>query len=125
MTQRFDLQELAGPAYTHLISDRAVVTEDQLIDLATRILRNHGVPFTVFQRGEGNFLQSVLMGKAMAVHGLVILLALTVGTILAGIIGPVLSVPLTAVAWAVIKVWSGDDTPEDRKIVELDVAVTV
>jgi hypothetical protein len=101
MTQRFDLQELAGPAYTHLISDRAVVTEDQLIGLATRILRNHGVPFTVFQRGQGNFLQSVLMGKAMAVHGLVILLALTVGTILAGIIGPVLSVPLTAVAWAV------------------------
>jgi hypothetical protein len=93
MTQRFDLQELAGPAYTHLISDRAVVTEDQLIGLATRILRNHGVPFTVFQRGQGNFLQSVLMGKAMAVHGLVILLALTVGTILAGIIGPVLSCP--------------------------------
>lgn len=61
---------------------------------------------------EGNFLQPVLMGKAMAVHGLVILLALTVGTILAGIIGAVLSVPLTAVAWAVVKVWSGQDTPE-------------
>lgn len=60
---------------------------------------------------EGNFLQPVLMGKAMAVHGLVILLALTVGTILAGIIGAVLSVPLTAVAWAVIKVWSGQDAP--------------
>ncbi|MET4144087.1 AI-2E family transporter [Arthrobacter sp. UYCo732] len=59
---------------------------------------------------EGNFLQPVLMGKAMAVHGLVILLALTVGTILAGIIGAVLSVPLTAVGWAVIKVWSGQDT---------------
>jgi predicted PurR-regulated permease PerM len=51
---------------------------------------------------EGNLLQPVLMGKAMAVHGLVILLALTVGTILAGIIGAVLSVPLTAVAWAII-----------------------
>jgi predicted PurR-regulated permease PerM len=60
---------------------------------------------------EGNFLQPVLMGKAMAVHGLVILLALTVGTILAGIIGAVLSVPLTAVAWAVVKVWSGQDAP--------------
>jgi predicted PurR-regulated permease PerM len=62
---------------------------------------------------EGNFLQPVLMGKAMAVHGLVILLALTVGTILAGIIGAVLSVPLTAVAWAVVKVWSGQDSPAD------------
>lgn len=52
MTQRFDLQNLVGPAYAHLISDRAIVTEDQLIGLATRILRNHGVPFTVFQRGD-------------------------------------------------------------------------
>lgn len=58
---------------------------------------------------EGNFLQPVLMGKAMAVHGLVILLALTVGTILAGIIGAVLSVPLTAVAWSIIKTWSGPE----------------
>lgn len=63
---------------------------------------------------EGSFLQPVLMGKAMAVHGLVIMLALTVGSILAGIIGAVLSVPLTAVAWAVIKVWSGQDAPEPR-----------
>jgi predicted PurR-regulated permease PerM len=58
---------------------------------------------------EGNFLQPVLMGKSLNVHGLVILLALTVGAILAGIIGAVLSVPLTAVTWAVIKVWRGDD----------------
>lgn len=60
---------------------------------------------------EGNFLQPVLMGRAMSVHGLVILLALTVGTILAGIIGTVLSVPLTAVAWTVIKTWSEREAP--------------
>jgi hypothetical protein len=52
MTQRFDLQNLVGPAYSHLLSDRAIVSEDQLIGLATRILRNHGVPFTVFQRAD-------------------------------------------------------------------------
>jgi predicted PurR-regulated permease PerM len=69
---------------------------------------------------EGNFLQPVLMGKAMAVHGLVILLALTIGTILAGIIGAVLSVPLTAVGWAVIKVWSGKDSPEPAAQPEMD-----
>ncbi len=62
---------------------------------------------------EGNFLQPVLMGKAMSIHGLVILLALTVGTILAGIIGAVLSVPVTAVAWTIIKTWSGRDTPAE------------
>lgn len=52
MTQLFDLQNLVGPDYSHLVSDRAIVSEDQLIGLATRILRNHAVPFTVFQRGD-------------------------------------------------------------------------
>ncbi|MEO3934624.1 AI-2E family transporter [Micrococcaceae bacterium Sec7.4] len=63
---------------------------------------------------EGNFLQPVVMGQALNVHALVILLALTAGTILAGIIGAILAVPLVAVGWAAIKAWnSGDDiTPE-------------
>lgn len=54
---------------------------------------------------EGNFLQPVVMGNALSVHGLVILLALTVGTVLAGIVGAILSVPITAVVWGAIKVW--------------------
>jgi len=63
---------------------------------------------------EGNFLQPVVMGQALNVHALVILLALTAGTILAGIIGAILAVPLVAVAWAAIKAWNsgGDVTPE-------------
>nr|WP_205164026.1 AI-2E family transporter [Arthrobacter roseus] len=65
---------------------------------------------------EGNLLQPVVMGKSLSIHALVILLALTAGTILAGIIGAILAVPITAVAWAVIKVWTGEDegTPEVR-----------
>ena len=58
---------------------------------------------------EGNFLQPVLMGNALKVHALVILIALTIGTIQAGIIGAVLSVPLVAVLWAIVKVWTGKD----------------
>ncbi|HXD27696.1 MAG TPA: AI-2E family transporter, partial [Arthrobacter sp.] len=58
---------------------------------------------------EGNFLQPVVMGQALHLHALVILLALTIGTVLSGIVGAVLSVPLTAVGWAVIKIWSGRD----------------
>ena len=58
---------------------------------------------------EGNLLQPVVMGKALNIHSLVILLALTAGTILAGIIGAILAVPLTAVAWSVIKVYTGED----------------
>ncbi|MBC9927567.1 MULTISPECIES: AI-2E family transporter [unclassified Leucobacter] len=58
---------------------------------------------------EGNFLQPVLMGRALKLHALVILLALTVGTVLGGILGAVLAVPIAAVAWGVVKVWDGPD----------------
>ncbi|MBT2519563.1 AI-2E family transporter [Arthrobacter sp. ISL-28] len=58
---------------------------------------------------EGDLLQPIVMGKAVQLHALVILMALTAGTILAGIIGAVLSVPIAAVVWAVIQVWTAED----------------
>ncbi|MBG6218527.1 putative PurR-regulated permease PerM [Arthrobacter sp. CAN_A6] len=61
---------------------------------------------------EGNFLQPVVMGRTLSVHALVILLALTAGTILAGIIGAILSVPVAAVGWAAIKAWNREDDSE-------------
>jgi len=61
---------------------------------------------------EGNFLQPVVMAQSLKLHPLVILLALTAGTIVGGIIGAVLSVPIAAVAWAIIKVWNGPAEPE-------------
>ncbi|MEG9250277.1 AI-2E family transporter [Arthrobacter sp. Soc17.1.1.1] len=57
---------------------------------------------------EGNFLQPVVMGHTLSVHPLVILVALTAGTVLAGIIGAILAVPLTAVTWAAIKAWNAE-----------------
>jgi predicted PurR-regulated permease PerM len=58
---------------------------------------------------EGDLLQPIVMGKSLQLHALVILMALTAGTILAGIIGAVLSVPLAAVGWAIIQVWTAED----------------
>lgn len=60
---------------------------------------------------EGNFLQPVLMGRALKLHALVILLALTVGTVLAGILGAVLAVPIAAVLWGIVQVWDGPGLP--------------
>ncbi|GGO64861.1 AI-2E family transporter [Microbacterium nanhaiense] len=60
---------------------------------------------------EGNFLQPVLMGRALKLHSLVILVALTVGTVLANILGAILAVPFTAVAWGIIQVWDGPNLP--------------
>ncbi|MFV0432502.1 MAG: AI-2E family transporter [Leucobacter sp.] len=56
---------------------------------------------------EGNFLQPVLMGRALKLHSLVILLALTIGTVLGGVLGAVLAVPVAAVVWGIIQVWDG------------------
>ncbi len=55
---------------------------------------------------EGNFLQPVVMAQSLNLHPLVILVALTAGTILGGIVGAVLSVPVAAVTWAIMQVWS-------------------
>lgn len=60
---------------------------------------------------EGNFLQPVLMGRTLKLHPLVILVALTVGTVVGGILGAILAVPITAVVWGVIQVWDGKETP--------------
>ncbi len=60
---------------------------------------------------EGNFLQPVLMGRSMKLHAFVILIALTVGMVLGGIVGAVLAVPIAAAAWGVIQVWDGPDLP--------------
>jgi predicted PurR-regulated permease PerM len=63
------------------------------------------------QQIEGNFLSPFVMGKSLKLHGLVVLLALTAGTILGGIFGTLISVPAAAVAWAVIKRWNDPITP--------------
>jgi predicted PurR-regulated permease PerM len=71
---------------------------------------------------EGNFLQPVVMGRTLQVHALVILLALTAGTILAGIIGAILSVPVAAVGWAAIKAWNQekDDEITEQEVTEAE-----
>ncbi|MCU1545707.1 MAG: family transporter [Homoserinimonas sp.] len=58
---------------------------------------------------EGNLLAPVVLGKSLRLHELVILLALTIGTILGGIVGTFLAVPFAAVGWAIIKAWNEPD----------------
>ena len=60
---------------------------------------------------EGDFLQPVVMGRSLRLHPLVILFALTAGTVLAGITGAVLAVPIAASVWRSIQVWDGPDLP--------------
>jgi predicted PurR-regulated permease PerM len=48
------------------------------------------------QQIEGHVLQPVVLGRAMSLHPIVILLALTTGAVLAGVIGAFLAVPTAA-----------------------------
>lgn len=66
---------------------------------------------------EGNLLAPIVLGKSLQLHELVVLLALTVGTVLGGIVGTLLSVPFAAVAWALVKAWHEPlpDTPEQAE----------
>ncbi|MGJ9403510.1 AI-2E family transporter [Arthrobacter sp. KK5.5] len=57
---------------------------------------------------EGNLLQPVVMGKTLNIHPLVILVSLTAGTVLAGITGAILAVPVAAVGWSIAKIWIGN-----------------
>ena len=60
---------------------------------------------------EGDLLQPVVMGRSLRLHPLVILVALTAGTVLAGITGAVLAVPIAASLWGAVQVWDGPGTP--------------
>ena len=61
---------------------------------------------------EGNLLQPLIMGRSLSLHPLVILLALTAGTILGGVLGATLSTPTASVVWSAIKAWN-PSRPED------------
>lgn len=60
---------------------------------------------------EGDLLQPIVMGRTLRLHPLVILFALTAGTVLVGITGAVLAVPIAASIWHAIQVWDGPDQP--------------
>jgi putative heme transporter len=52
---------------------------------------------------EHHILQPLFMGRVLRIHGLVIILALTAGATLAGVIGALLAVPLAAVGWTILR----------------------
>lgn len=61
---------------------------------------------------EGDFLSPVVLGKVLSLHPLAVLMALTAGTIAAGITGAILSVPFAAVAWSAIRTWRETEDEE-------------
>lgn len=63
---------------------------------------------------EGHVLQPLIMGKQVSLHPVVVAVAVTTGTLLAGIIGAIVSVPLVAVVWSVFATLRHKDPPMDE-----------
>lgn len=72
-----------------------------------------GVIFLVNQL-EGHLLNPLILGRAVSLHPLVVLVAISAGTILAGIIGALLAVPAAAIVWTFITAWNGDESNDER-----------
>lgn len=65
------------------------------------------------QQLEGNVLQPLLIGRAVRLHPLAIVLAISAGVVVAGITGALLAVPLLAVLNSAIRsLVAGEDDPE-------------
>ena len=57
----------------------------------------------IVQQVEGNVLQPILQSKAMGLHAAIVLLSVTIGSALAGIIGAFLAVPVAATIATVVR----------------------
>ncbi|MFD3484789.1 AI-2E family transporter [Streptomyces sp. NPDC058665] len=70
----------------------------------------------VVQQLEGNVFQPMIQSRGLGLHAAVILLAVTLGASLAGIVGSLLAVPAAAligVVWAYVREQLADDVPAD------------
>ncbi|KGM13236.1 AI-2E family transporter [Cellulomonas bogoriensis] len=81
-----------------------------------------GVVIALIGQFEGHVLQPLVMGKQVSLHPVVVALSVTGGTLVAGILGAVIAVPIVSVAWAVFSRlrtvepptdFSDDPPPED------------
>ena len=63
---------------------------------------------------EGDILAPIVYGQALSFHPLAVLLALTAGTIVAGVIGAILAVPLAGVLWTVVTTFRETEPEFDR-----------
>jgi len=72
-----------------------------------------GIGIALIGQFEGHVLQPLVMGRQVSIHPVVVALAVAGGTLTAGILGAIVSVPLVAVTWAVFSKLRRLDPPMD------------
>lgn len=70
-----------------------------------------GIGIALIGQFEGHVLQPLIMGAQVSLHPVVVGIGVTAGTLLAGIFGAVLSIPLIASAWAIYQQLHEEDPP--------------
>jgi predicted PurR-regulated permease PerM len=57
---------------------------------------------TIIQQLDSHVVYPLVVGQTISLHPVAILLALAAGTVIAGVVGTLLAVPLAAIAWTII-----------------------
>ncbi|MEX2487462.1 MAG: AI-2E family transporter [Nitriliruptoraceae bacterium] len=70
----------------------------------------------IVQQVEGNVLQPIIIGRATALHPLVVILAITAGAVLLGILGAFLAVPVAAIVARVIADGPDESGAQDERV---------
>lgn len=64
------------------------------------------------QQVEGDVLAPIVFGRTLSLHPLVVVVALTGGAVVGGILGAAASVPLVAAGWAIIRAVRPEVSPD-------------
>ena len=67
---------------------------------------------TAVQQLEGDVIYPVVVGRIIELHPVAILLVLTAGAVMAGVIGALFAVPVAAVTWTAVKYFRGEADAE-------------
>lgn len=103
-------------AFIPLIGAPLAMVVAMIVALATNGILNAilvGIGIALIGQFEGHILTPLVMGKQVSLHPVAVALGVTGGTLIAGILGAVISVPLIAVAWAVFAKLRRVDPPTD------------
>jgi predicted PurR-regulated permease PerM len=77
------------------------------------------------QQLESHILQPLVMGRAVSVHPLAVVLAIAGGSVLAGIIGALLAVPIVAFLNSSVRVLVADDPAAEEQALESEVGPAI
>jgi len=106
-------------AFIPLVGAPAAMVVAMIVALAANGLLSAaivGIGIALIGQFEGHVLQPLVMGRQVSIHPVVIALAVTAGTLTAGILGAVIAVPLVAVVWAVFARLRSLDPPMTEEV---------